>query len=58
MARFILAKTQKESECPLADEWTNWYVHKVERHLAIPNPNPMYTIVRTGQEGSTYRLSC
>ena len=36
-ALFIIARTQKQPECPLADEWIRklWYIHTMEYYSSI-----------------------
>ena len=37
VALFTIAKTQKQSRCPLTDEWIEkmWYIYTMEYHSAI-----------------------
>ena len=38
-APFTIAKTWKQSKCPLTDEWIKkmWYIYTMEYYLAIKN---------------------
>ena len=50
-ALFTIAKTWKQPECPLADEWIKkmWYIYTVEYYLAIKK-NKIMLLAATGMQ--------
>jgi len=56
-ALFTIAKTWKQSKCPLTDEWIKkWYVYTMEYYSAIKN-NKIMPFAATWMELETLILS-
>ena len=50
-ALFTIAKTWKQSKCPLTDEWIKkmWYIYTMEYYSAIKRTNQLHKSKKKGQ---------